>query len=302
MLKGSDIRGFLVALLVVALIAAAVVWRVRSHSQVAPPPPAPAIPALAKAPPTGTCDPAAWRGAAAANRVSLETLPWSPFRRPETGWAIYAPLVAREIATACAPDSAGFAESLARWQAAQKRPADGVFRPQDFDLMRDAMALRRPFVQATAQGACPAAPDPATLAWSRPDEGFAGKIVQLRPGALDAWRRMLAAARAERLAARPPRLLLVSGFRGAAEEAARCEGGACDTVARASCSAHRTGLALDLYLEPAPGSDPISAADENRRHQAATPEYRWLVANAARFGFLPYAYEPWHWEWTGEPP
>jgi LAS superfamily LD-carboxypeptidase LdcB len=45
-----------------------------------------------------------------------------------------------------------------------------------------------------------------------------------------------------------------------------------------------------------------SSADENRRWQAATPAYRWLVANAARFGFVNYPFEPWHWEWTGEAP
>ena len=33
-----------------------------------------------------------------------------------------------------------------------------------------------------------------------------------------------------------------------------------------------------------------------------TPAYRWLVANADRFGFVPYPFEPWHWEWTGEAP
>jgi hypothetical protein len=26
-----------------------------------------------------------------------------------------------------------------------------------------------------------------------------------------------------------------------------------------------------------------------------------MVANAARFGFVNYPFEPWHWEWTGAP-
>jgi LAS superfamily LD-carboxypeptidase LdcB len=30
--------------------------------------------------------------------------------------------------------------------------------------------------------------------------------------------------------------------------------------------------------------------------------FRWLVANAYRHGFVNYAFEPWHWEWTGEAP
>ena len=33
-----------------------------------------------------------------------------------------------------------------------------------------------------------------------------------------------------------------------------------------------------------------------------TAVYRWMVANAARFGFVNYPFEPWHWEWTGEAP
>jgi LAS superfamily LD-carboxypeptidase LdcB len=35
---------------------------------------------------------------------------------------------------------------------------------------------------------------------------------------------------------------------------------------------------------------------------SGTPAYRWLVANAGRFGFVNYVFEPWHWEWTGEAP
>ena len=37
----------------------------------------------------------------------------------------------------------------------------------------------------------------------------------------------------------------------------------------------------------------------SRRYMSQTPTYRWLVKNAGRFGFVPYVYEPWHWEWVG---
>jgi D-alanyl-D-alanine carboxypeptidase len=164
------------------------------------------------------------------------------------------------------------------------------------------LALRRPFVQQTAKGLCPEAPDPATLATARAEEGYGGKLVQLQPAALAAYRAMVAAARRGGVGTRPPALFLVSGYRGPAEEAARCGDAACDKLTRARCSAHRTGLAIDLYIPPAPGQPPISTADTNRRHMAGTVEYRWLVANAKRFGFLPYAYEPWHWEWAGAAP
>ena len=39
-----------------------------------------------------------------------------------------------------------------------------------------------------------------------------------------------------------------------------------------------------------------------RLYMTKTPTYRWLVANAGRFGFVNYPFEPWHWEWTGERP
>jgi D-alanyl-D-alanine carboxypeptidase len=59
---------------------------------------------------------------------------------------------------------------------------------------------------------------------------------------------------------------------------------------------------MDLYVGQAPGYGPDSSADLNRRYMSRTPAYRWLVGNAARFGFAPYPFEPWHWEWTGEAP
>ena len=60
-------------------------------------------------------------------------------------------------------------------------------------------------------------------------------------------------------------------------------------------SPHSTGRALDLYV----GGEPVDTKDENRALQTRTPVYRWLVKNAARFGFQPYFYEPWHWEYAG---
>ena len=164
---------------------------------------------------------------------------------------------------------------------------------------------RRPFVAASANGACPAPPAAASLAQARPDEGYAGKPVQLRAAALDAYRRMVAAARAqERLLGRDRRLLTIfSGYRDPVADAARCAAQRnCDTIVRANCSAHLTGLAMDLYLGAAPGYPADSSADANRLYQSRSNAYLWLVAHAASFGFVNYPFEPWHWEWTGEPP
>jgi D-alanyl-D-alanine carboxypeptidase len=61
-------------------------------------------------------------------------------------------------------------------------------------------------------------------------------------------------------------------------------------------SPHFTGRALDIYV----GGEPVSTKDDNRAIQTQTRAYRWLVKNAARFGFRPYFYEPWHWEYVGQ--
>src|SRR5205085_1404913 len=60
-------------------------------------------------------------------------------------------------------------------------------------------------------------------------------------------------------------------------------------------SPHFTGRALDLYV----GGEPVETKDANRAVQVQTNVYRWLVRNADKFGFRPYYYEPWHWEYVG---
>ena len=171
----------------------------------------------------------------------------------------------------------------------------------DFEVMKNAWYARRPFVAASRNGGCPPAPDPATLASGRPDEGYGGEILQLKPEALSALRRMVAAARAEvpEIAADPQALQVFSSYRGPAEAAARCADGGCGTATRARCSAHQTGLAVDLVVGAAPGRRVDSSDDANRLFMSRTATYRWLVANAHRFGFENYVFEPWHWEYVG---
>ena len=59
-------------------------------------------------------------------------------------------------------------------------------------------------------------------------------------------------------------------------------------------SPHFTGHAIDIYV----GGEPVTTKDFNRAIQVQTPAYKWLVKNASRFGFYPYYYEPWHWEYV----
>jgi hypothetical protein len=270
------------------------------------PPPVAATPAPSAPTPTraSPCDAApAFADAASANAISQTQAAWTVFGRAETGWEIYAPLVSQEIGAACRPDQTGFAEALAAWQGGHGLPRTGVMDPATLKAMNIVWLRRRPFVAANAQGACPDPPPAYRLAWATPSEGYLTKPIQLRATALAAYRQMIAAAKADlpSMAADKRLLTIFSGYRDPVENAAKCaKDGDCGTIARANCSAHRTGLAMDLFVGAAPGFVPESSADANRLYQSRSDVYRWLVRNAARFGFAPYPFEPWHWEWTGE--
>jgi hypothetical protein len=296
------------ALLIVMLAVISLAARLLTSGAMRTPAAAPAAPAALAAPAApiaaGCQTPQAFAQAARTNARSRDALEFEPFGRKEIGWEIYAPAIAAWLGTDCAPDTPGFAAALARWQEQKPRglAPTGVLDGASFEAMRVEWMLRRPFVRATAAGACPAAPPPTSLAPARPDEGFSGKQVELRPGALAAYRRMVPAARREIPGLPQDRLAIFSGFRSPEADAGRCQAEQnCGGPERATCSAHRTGLAMDLYLGAAPGFAPESSEDENRLFQSRTPAYRWLVRNAGRFGFIGYPFEPWHWEWTGEP-
>ena len=249
------------------------------------------------------CDDPAFAAAAAVNADSLRRLAWAPFRRPESGWEIYAPLIGREIGSACDPASSGFAAALAAWQGREGLGGVGQFGEESFGRMKARWQEARPFVRLGR--ACPPPPDAGRLEAAQVSEGYAGKAVSLRPAALAAWRRMAQAARADQPAIRgdPRNLTIFSAFRAPDADAERCaREHNCDGIVRATCSPHRTGLAVDMFVGAAPGFGPDSSADLNRLYQSKTATYRWLVANARRFGFVNYPFEPWHWEWTGEAP
>lgn len=234
-----------------------------------------------------------------ANARSVKTLVVSPFKRSETGWEFYGPLIANEAGTNCPAASAGFAGALARWQGAHHLEPNGVMNELTLEALRQKWQLRRPFVLATREG-CPEAPQEQTLQRAADSESYGGKIILLRPKALAAYRQMAEAARKAGLI--PPRSALFSifsGYRSPDYDAARCaQENNCQGLVRATCSAHRTGWAMDINLGAAPGFMPDSSADANRLYISQTPIYRWLVKNASRFGFVNYAFEPWHWEYV----
>ena len=241
------------------------------------------------------------RDAAAQNAQGLDTLAIAPFHRPESGWAVYEPLVRREASTDCAAATPGFAVALGHWQRAHGLPPSGVLDAAALDRVILDWELRRAFVIASAHG-CPPSADERTLAVVSARNSYGGKTLSLTPPALAAYNAMAAAARAEVPAiAHDPRLLTIfSAYRSPDADAARCAAeNNCQGVVRTTCSAHRTGTAIDVFLGSAPGYRPDNSADANRLYISRGPAYRWMVRHAGRFGFEPYPFEPWHWEWNG---
>ena len=133
------------------------------------------------------------------------------------------------------------------------------------------------------------------------------ELLKLERETYTAYRRMIAAASKDlggsikftktgELAEGEKFLRIVSAFRSPEyQQQLRQQSPGSGRVALAKNSAHSTGQALDLYV----GGEPVSTKDANRLNQVRTPAYKWLVKNAARFGFHNYFYEPWHWEYVG---
>ena len=75
------------------------------------------------------------------------------------------------------------------------------------------------------------------------------------------------------------------------------------SVAPPGHSEHATGFALDFAFRPR-----VNGCPDTEACVAATPAFRWLRANAPRYGFemsFPVSnvqrvkWEPWHWRWVG---
>ena len=243
-----------------------------------------------------------WEGPAFANALSVQSMEWSPFGQVEWGWETYLPLLQRELGTRCGPGSADFAALLAGWQGQYGLPGTGVFDPATFLVLKGVLQERRPFVMARTRQECPEPPPLNQLGYLVESEEHADRLTRLlRRDVLEAYRRMVSEARAQvpEVAADPEMLQIFSGFRDPEADAARCAAqGNCDGVRRATCSPHRTGAAVDLYVGQIVGLGVDSTDPTSRLHMSEGATYRWLVANAGRFGFVPYVFEPWHWEYV----
>lgn len=166
------------------------------------------------------------------------------------------------------PDAASFAPVRARATVIARLEAGRTYTEVDASAVAEAVTPLR------AGGGLPAMASGG---------GYSGPLVYrtgegMRPDVAAAYDRMAAAARADGIA-----LIVVSGFRSDAEQAALFAAHPDPTwVAPPGRSLHRCATELDLGPESA---------------------YRWLAANASRFGFVQrYSWEAWHYGAAFGPP
>jgi LAS superfamily LD-carboxypeptidase LdcB len=242
------------------------------------------------------------RARAASQNSRLKTeLEWSFGGKAQHGWQIYVPLISQLIQTKSEADSPEFALALARWQRKAGRKPDGILDNETLALMIETWQSRR-----IKERAYPAAENLVTVSTdeffdtSRPEE-----LRRVERQTYAAYKRLIRAAVSDpasglvqtkngELASSEKYLKIVSAFRSREyQDRLREQSPNAGRAGLAVNSPHFTGRALDLYV----GGEPVSTRDENRLVQTRTPVYRWLVRNAEKFGFVPYFYEPWHWEY-----
>ena len=218
------------------------------------------------------------------------------------------PLIAREIRTDLpAGQPRASPRALAAWEAAQRLPGDGMLSDDDFQR-HEGRRPDPPAVRAAQrpQGSAPTPPPRPPLEVGRPGEGYGGKQVLLRPARLrrlapDGRRRQGRGPADRRRSAQPDHLLRLPqpGRRRRPLRRARAT-----ATASSAPPARRTARAWPSTCTSARrrATARTPAPTPTACFMSRTPAYRWLVANADRFGFVHYPFEPWHWEWTGEAP
>jgi LAS superfamily LD-carboxypeptidase LdcB len=239
---------------------------------------------------------------AQANALLRNDLTWKFGGKSQRGWYLYVPLIKRLVNTSQDPASTKFASAVANWQQKSELKPSGIIDEETL------YAMIKAWQDARLKDRTPAQPEQLLTAPIADfyDPTRAEELRQVEKQTYAAYKRMVAAAIAERslglahasrgeLAADEKYLKIVSAFRSREyQEKLRRESPNSGSAGLAVNSPHFTGRALDLYV----GGDPVDTQDANRSLQVETKVYQWLVRNAERFGFRPYCYEPWHWEYV----
>lgn len=244
---------------------------------------------------------AAFSTAAAQNALLRNDLKWIFGGKTQQGWGLYTALIQNLINTSGEPESPVFAEALARWQRLKGLSPSGILDEDTWMAMVVEWQGRRLKNKVPAQ--------PAQLT-NAPTSDFYDvtrepELRMIENETYIAYRKMVAAAVADKslglkrngdgLAADENFLKVISSYRSREyQEELRRKSPNAGSAGLAVNSPHFTGRALDLYV----GGKPVETNDFNRAIQVQTKVYQWLVKNAERFGFRPYYYEPWHWEYV----
>lgn len=250
---------------------------------------------------TSAVSPASFSAAATTNGALRNDLSWTFGGKQQRGWYLYDLLIAKTIDTERDSNTSDFAAAVASWQKKRGITADGI-------LDQDAwMALVSHWQGNRLKNRTYATPDQLLTAPPSDfyDSSRAAEHRQVERETYAAYKRMLAAAiddlklahtSSDELAPREKYFKIISAFRSREyqENLRRKSPNAGSAGLAVNNSPHFTGRALDLYV----GGSPVDTKDANRAIQVNTPAYRWLVKNAERFGFRPYFYEPWHWEYV----
>lgn len=256
----------------------------------------------AKKPNANSLIAAAFGDAAASNAKLRHHLGWKFGGKEQRGWYLYMPLIQCLLSTEHDPASPLFASALARWQASLGLKRSGVLEEETLYAMVARWQGRRLKVRGyPAADQLVLAPAIDFYDRSRPEE-----LRQVERETYAAYKRMVAAAAADRslglsrgangaLAPSEKYLKIISSYRSREyQKLLRWRSPNSGRADLAVNSPHFTGRALDVYV----GGEPVETKDSNRAVQVRTPVYQWLVLNAERFGFRPYYYEPWHWEYV----
>lgn len=309
---GFRVVQFLAALAVVAVVASLAVRSGRGQSPAAKAEPqSPKTESLVKPTLLETDRPTAketavamspFAEAAAQNALLRNDLLWTFGSKQQHGWFLYDLLIGQTLNMPQQAASADFASAIAGWQKQKGLNANGVLDENSW------MALIAQWQSNRLKDKTPATPDQLLIAPSSDfyDPARLEELRQVERNTYVAYKAMVAAAIADptlklahtsktELAPDEKFLKIVSSFRSREyQEKLRRESPNAGSAGLALNSPHFTGRALDIYV----GGDPVDTKDANRLIQVNTPAYKWLVRNAERFGFRPYFYEPWHWEYV----
>jgi D-alanyl-D-alanine carboxypeptidase len=243
--------------------------------------------------------------AATRNNALRYELSWAFGGKQQRGWYLYVPLISRTIETEKDSATNDFAGALSRWQRGAGLDPNGVLDDETlYKFVSEWQSSRLKDKTPAQAGQLLLAPTSDFYDTTRPEE-----LRQVERETYAAYKRMVAAAledpalglkgtAATGLAPEEKFLKIVSSFRSREyQENLRRQSPNSGRAGLALNSPHFTGRALDLYV----GGEPVETKDANRALQVQTKAYRWLVRNADRFGFKPYYFEPWHWEYVGTP-